>query len=146
MPAHRSGCNGDAAVSLQVTQDEARDTVSATGGPGDEVVLYEYNVNLDEITRGTLQARLSAIVSIGGAPYAAGTATFNLRLGGAVPNTPGGTIRATITTASTVESKQTDLGVSFPNPGGGQTLLQITGYQSSAGGKAQIRALDGEIL
>lgn len=128
-------CCSVVASMLQGCSDGARNQVGTV-----EAVVYEFNMNFDDLDSGMVQARFNAILSIAGAPYNPGTATYNLRVGAATPNVVGGTVVATLTTASTAEVLASILGASFSNPGG-QQLVQVTAFHSDPGGKAQIRGL-----
>lgn len=104
-----------------------------------EDILAEYVINFDDAGTGAgpnIQARLSAIIKC-----PAGTATFKLYVGAtAVGATTGGTARATITTSSTSEVIQANLGSAFANPGG-SVIVQITGSNSTVSTKSFIRGL-----
>jgi len=92
-----------------------------------EQILREYLVNFDDAGGATIQARLSGIVKVAG-----GTGTYKLWVGATAPgSTTGGTTRATITTASTTDDMQTNLGAGFANPTGAK-LVQITAVNSGA--------------
>jgi hypothetical protein len=144
---------------IAVTQSGNDITISAAAGAVNKVswsediqkysstntedILAEYLVNLDDAGSGAgpnVQARLSGIVKVQG-----GTGTYKLYVGATAPgSTAGGTVRATISTASTTEVMQTNLGAAFANPGGA-VLVQLVGVNSTASQKSYVRGMDYSI-
>lgn len=100
-----------------------------------EAIVYEYNANFSALPAGNITARLSAIVNRGAV---AGLATYRLYVGALAPgNTAGGTVRATCTTVSPTDERQTNLGAAFANPTGEQSV-QITVQHGDPAGIAHI--------
>jgi hypothetical protein len=101
-----------------------------------EDLLAEYAVSFDDAGVGNIQARITGIISVG-----AGTGTYRMYTGATTPgSTTGGTIRATISTASVTEVLQQNLGSAFANPTG-VVLVQITGQNSTTATKSNIRGM-----
>ena len=101
-----------------------------------EDILAEYAVSFDDAGTGNIQARITGIISVG-----AGTGTFRMYTGATAPgSTTGGTVRATLSTASVSEVVQQNLGSAFANPTG-PILVQVTGQNSIASTKSNIRGM-----
>jgi hypothetical protein len=105
------------------------DTGRATtlNAPAEEI-LYEVPVDLDSVLVGeTLTPNFLGVINVS----LASTATFRLYIGATTPgDTTGGTVRATITTASLSKALVTAIGADWINPGG-KVLAQITGVNNT---------------
>jgi hypothetical protein len=99
-----------------------------------EQLIYEENVNFDDIPTGNIEARLTALTMA-----ATGAETFNLRVGGTI-GAIDGTIRATVGGAVGAWAQVTNKGAAFANPTG-QQLVKITALNADAGGTGRIRGI-----
>jgi hypothetical protein len=105
-------------------------------GIGEEI-LREWLVNFDDATATQIKVFLSGIVKVS----AAGTATYNVRVGATAPGaTTGSTVHATFTSTSTTEEMKEILGSAFANPTG-QKLVQVTADNDTAAVKSYIRGI-----
>lgn len=140
---------------ISLTQSGQDITIAASGGAVNKItvgedsqkyvkgtveeIIFEYLFNFDDAGLGAstnIMARLSGIIKV-----SAGTGTYKLYTEATAPgSTTGGTTRATITTASTSDDMQTNLGSAFNNPGG-KVLVQITAVNTGASNKSHLRGL-----
>jgi hypothetical protein len=110
---------------IELPDNEGQVYVCPPGLPFiDEGILYEWEVNLIGLPAlvtvelmGIIKSNLTDAFPV----------TFNAYLGSITPrNTIGGTLRATLSTASASEIRANNIGAAFVNPGG-HCLLQVTG-------------------
>jgi len=121
---------------LSFTDNEGMAMLVPPGGVDLEGILYEWAVNLN-LLGGIITATLAGIIAVQGtAP-----GTFNLYLGSTTPgDTTGGTLIASISTASGAEVVVSATGAAFANPGG-TCLLQVTGVVADVNSQALIRGV-----
>jgi hypothetical protein len=102
-----------------------------------ETLAQEWVINFDDASTGgavNIQVRISAAVKA-----AAGTGTFNVRVGATnLGSTTGSTIRAVVTTTNTAFETKTNLGAAFTNPGGA-VIVQLTINNDTAATKSTLR-------
>jgi len=118
---------------IELSDDEGKVASGLT-----EVILYEWAVNLTDLTVGAnITVQLNSIIQALGR----GNAAFRVYVGATTPgNTTGGTVRASTATASASEITDTVTGAAFANPGG-PCLVQITGYGDDASTESNIRGV-----
>jgi hypothetical protein len=140
-------------IGVSAPDPQGRVTVSRTPGGGDAViatldadpektvtgtseqVLFEWNVNFDDLAGANLVATLSGLVKAD----SGSTGNFNLRVGGTI-GAADGTVRASFSTSNATFIQKSSTGSSFAKPSG-QTLVKVTAVDSAAGQVAHLRGV-----
>jgi hypothetical protein len=122
---------GGADAVIATLDADAEKTVTGTA----EQVMFEWNINFDDLAGANILATLSGLVKAD----SGSTGNFNLRVGGTI-GAPDGTVRASFSTSNATFIQKTSTGASFAKPSG-QTLVKVTAVDSAAGQVSHIRGV-----